>query len=963
MKNIKTALLLLTAFVLPVLTFAETKLIEKVVKKANEIVIPYEKYQLDNGLILIVHEDHSDPIVHVDVTYHVGSAREQEGRSGFAHFFEHMMFQGSEHVGDEEHFKTVNNAGGLMNGTTNSDRTNYFETLPNNYLETALWLEADRMGFLLDAVTQQKFEVQRNTVKNERGQNYDNKPYGVASERINAALYPNGHPYSWLTIGYIEDLNRADANDLRKFFMRWYGPNNAVLTIAGDVDTKEVIKLTEKYFGSIPKGPEVIPQDKGIVKLDSTRYISYEDNIRFPMLKMVFPSVPNYHPDEAPLDLLCNALSGSKTSLFHQRFVKSQKAVQANASNPCSELAGQIQITVIGYQNEPLAGMEELIRTTLTEFDKRGVSDDDLIMFKAGFESEMINSLSSIKGKASTLASNQIFRGNPNQAQNDIDRYNKVTKEDVMRVYNTYIKNKPSVILSVYPKEKANLVAKPDNYQLPTRNITSPESADYKNLIYKKAKDNFDRSKKPKPGSNPVVKVPDYWTENFANGVKLIGVKNDEIPRVTIELSIEAGHRYESKSKAGVVKLLAEMLNESTTRHTAEQLNTELDKLGSSIHFSAGILDISLSITSLTKNLNATLKIAEEMLLQPKFDSTDFNRLKKQLLEQIANQSTQPVVIAENVYQKILYGNDHIMSVPLIGTTASVNSITLDDVKDYYHKNFSPSIAQLIVVGDVSKETILPQLDFLKNWEPIAIAERQPEKELPKIEKTKIYFVNKERAPQSEIRIGYMALPYDATGEHYKAKVANYILGGNFNSRINLNLREDKAWTYGARSGFGTSKYIAPFTASAGIKVMATDSAVVEFMKEIKKYADNGITDEELAFTKNSIGQADALDYETAVQQAGFLKRIITYNLDKDYVNKQNDILKNITKEEVSAIAKKHLPYDKMNIVIVGDKSKTFDGLSKLGYEIIELDTDGNLLTKSQSAPPMKPMMTPPKKG
>ncbi|MFM2286046.1 MAG: hypothetical protein RLZZ543_1543, partial [Bacteroidota bacterium] len=307
------------------------KLVEKVEKKGDEIVIPYEKYKLMNGMTILVHVDKSDPVVHVDVTYHVGSAREEIGRSGFAHFFEHMMFQGSDNVADEEHFAIVTEAGGTMNGTTNIDRTNYFETLPSNQLETALWLEADRMGFLLDAVTQQKFEIQRATVKNERGQNYDNRPYGLVNERTNEALYPFGHPYSWPTIGYLKDLDGVSVEDLKRFFLRWYGPNNAVLTVAGNVDPAEVIRLANKYFGSIPRGPEVKPMDKMPVTLDQDRYISMEDNVRFPMIQMTWPGVYSGHADELPLDLLAELIGGDKTSILYQNLIKSNIAVQARA--------------------------------------------------------------------------------------------------------------------------------------------------------------------------------------------------------------------------------------------------------------------------------------------------------------------------------------------------------------------------------------------------------------------------------------------------------------------------------------------------------------------------------------------------------------------------------------------------------------------------------------------------------
>ena len=346
----KQKLLMLASLLLVVAStvFGQAKLVEKVTKTGNELVIPYEKYVLPNGLTVIVHEDHSDPVVHVDVTYHVGSAREQIGKSGFAHFFEHMMFQGSDHVADEQHFKIVSDAGGTLNGSTNRDRTNYYETIPSNQLEKALWLEADRMGFLLDAVTQKKFEIQRATVKNERGQNYDNRPYGLVAETYSRNLYPYGHPYSWLTIGYLEDLNRSEVNDLKNFFLRWYGPNNATLTIGGDVKTADVLKMVEKYFGGIQRGPEVKPQSYEPLMLTGNRYASYTDNYaKQPLLAIVYPTVPNYHKDMAALQCLAQVLGQGRNSVLYQQMTKKRLAFQAAAFSSLSELAGEFVFQII----------------------------------------------------------------------------------------------------------------------------------------------------------------------------------------------------------------------------------------------------------------------------------------------------------------------------------------------------------------------------------------------------------------------------------------------------------------------------------------------------------------------------------------------------------------------------------------------------------------------------------------
>ena len=953
-------LLFIAAFFLQLSSFAQTKLLEKITKKCDEIVIPYEKYILSNGLTVVVHEDHSDPIVHVDVTYHVGSSREEIGKSGFAHFFEHMMFEGSDHVTNQQHFKLVTEAGGTLNGSTNRDRTNYYETVPSNQVEKMLWLEADRMGFLLDAVTQQKFEVQRATVKNERGQNYDNQPYGLVSEVTAKNLYPYGHPYSWLTIGYIEELNKVSVNDLKNFFLRWYGPNNATLTVGGDVKTADIIKLAEKYFGTIPRCPDVQPVKLAPVVLDKDRYVSYTDNYaRAAQLRLVYPTVPEYNEDMAALACLSQVLGGggggggrggrggggggNRSSVFYQFLIKDQKALQASASSQLSELAGEFSVSVTPYPGKSLGEMQQLVSQAFVEFEKRGVTDEDIQKFKSTYESRTINGLASVSGKVSQLAAFQTFAGTPNMTGKLLKMYQNLTKEDVMRVYNKYVKDKHHVILSVSTKGAENLKAAADNYVVDQSNYKAPNYG-YGERKYIKAKDNFDRSKVPASGPNPVVKVPAFYTSVLPNKIKLIGTENTEIPTVTITVTLKGGWLLEANnlSKAGWVNLFATLMNEDTKNYTSEQFSNELEKLGSSVSVNDAEDGIVFTIQTLKKNVDKTIALLEERMLNPVFKEDVFNRTKRQIIQRLQNSKTQPAGVATDVYERLSYGSNNILGVPTGGTVETIGNIAFADIQNYYDNYITAEEGKVIVVGDIKQSEILPKLAFLNKLPNRTFSLPTPAA-APVIEKTRIYLVNIPKAAQTEFRVGAVTgLKYDATGEFYKAGITNYALGGAFNSRLNMNLREDKGWTYGARSGFSGNKYTGAFTFSSGIKAGATDSALYEVMKELKAYAATGTTNEEIAFTKSSIGQSDARNYETGIQKAAFIGRILTYNLPADFVTQQNTILKNIGKKDIDAIAKKYLDVNKMNILLVGDKQLILPGLKRLGYDIVELDVDGN---------------------
>jgi len=918
-------------------------LVERFDGGADDISIPYAKYRLDNGLVVVLHEDHSDPLVHIDVTYHVGSAREQPGRSGFAHFFEHMMFQGSEHVADEQHFRIVSNAGGTLNGTTNTDRTNYFQTVPANQLETVLWLEADRMGFLLDAVTGEKFEIQRETVKNERAQRVDNQPYGRALETLNKSLYPQGHPYSWPVIGWIEDLDRADLDDLKRFFLRWYGPNNAVLTIGGDIDVPQTLEWAAKYFGPIPAGPEVedLPPQPG--RLERDRYVTLEDNIHLPALAMMMPTVHADHPDEPALDAAAKILGQGQASLLYQRLVQTGRAVQAQVVHSCKELACEIWFIVI--QNpaagESLAEMEAAVRETLAEFAERPVRQDDLTKFKAQYESRRVFGLQSVAGKVSTLASFETFTGSPAGIADEIERYLAVDTDAVERVFDEYIAGQPAVILSIVPNGQPQLAAAEHNYDAGPRDLPDSYGDDDAALPLREAVDDFDRSRRPTPGINPQVELPPIRDARLENGVRVLAVDNDETPTVTIRAVFGMGQRDEPTGKAGLAGMTAALMGEATERRSAAEFTEALERIGADISVNAGTYQTTVTLNTLAKHIDEAMPLLLERMLKPAFTGQDFTRVRQQTIESLMQARKTPEGLANRALGAVLEGPESPLSYPRAGLPDTVASIELDDVRAFHADHVPTKLQGVLASSSLDDAATLEVLAPLGELGVAEAVSRPPLPSRPVLGQRRLYLVDKADAAQSSLRAGQHSLRYDALGDHYRAQLANFVLGGTFNSRINLNLREDKGYTYGARTAFSGGPERGRFVFSAEVNRDATAASIVEVFDELERYVTDGMTAEEFDFMRSAIGQRDALRYETPARKLGLLDNILTYELPLDYRSRQNAILRRVDRETLNALAARLIRPDEMAVIVVGDEATIRDELEALDLPITGLDEDG----------------------
>lgn len=903
--------------------------------KEAELSIPYEKYTLPNGLTVVLNEDKSDPITAVALYYHVGSSRETPGKTGFAHLFEHMMFQRSENVGEDQLFREIQGAGGTLNGSTSQDRTNYYEVVPKNALEMALWLESDRMGYLTNTVTKASLVNQQNVVQNEKRQSVDNAPYGFNSEIIAKTLYPKGHPYSWTVIGLMEDLTSATVEDVRAFHKKFYSPNNATLAISGDYDKEQLKAWIEKYFGEISAGEAIEKRGPMPASLSSSVRLYHEDNFaKAPQLTMVFPTVERYAKDSYALNFLGEILSNTKKAPLYVVLVKDKKLTsRVSARNGSSELAGSFTISVGANPGVSLKEVEKAIYEGLEKFEKDGFTEEDLIRIKAQYETRFFNSFASVQGKAFQFAEYTMYTGDPEYYKKDLAAIQAVTMEDIKAVYEKYIKGKPFVMTSFVPKGQLDLVAEGSvNAGIVEEDLTNAaevKAADVAEEPIVKTPTKIDRSVKPPLGPDPTVTLPQVWTSSLGNGMKVWGIEHNELPLVQYSIVIDAGHNAEDISKAGLASLTASLMNEGTRNKTPEELEDAIGLLGASIRISGGDDNISVSVSTLTKNFEKTIALVEEMLLEPRWDEEQFSLAKNRIINNLKRNKADPSYLASTTLNKLLFGENNILAVETVGTEETVSSMTTDDLRAFYSKYFTPSIAKLLVTGNVSRERVEKAFAGLsEKWQPAEVQVPKVTVPVPPA-KSEIYFVDVPGAKQSVIYIGAPSLPRTSP-DYYPLYVANYKLGGSFNGLFNLILREEKGFTYGARSNVSGSADYGVFTASSMVRTNSTLESVTIFKTEMEKYRES-MPQEYIDFTKDALIKGNALRFETIGSLLGMLNTMTSFNLPFDYIKQEENYVRSLTPEKQLEIVRKYIDPSRMYYVVAGDAATQLKELEKVG--------------------------------
>ncbi|MFD2823550.1 M16 family metallopeptidase [Lacinutrix iliipiscaria] len=928
------------------LAFISCEKPEPISQKTTEFKIDYEKFVLDNGLEVILHEDHSDPIVAVATMMHVGSNREKPGKTGFAHFFEHMSFNDSENVPVGANRKMIPEWGGSRNGGTWSDGTVYYEVVPKDAFEKILWIDSDRFGYMINTVTEAALEREKQVVKNEKRQRVDNAAYGYTDEIIRKNLYPEGHPYSWTVIGALPDLQAATIDDVKEFYNQYYGASNASLVIAGDIDIEETKKLVEQWFGEIPSGPEVEELQAQPVTLTETKSLYFEDNFaKLPELRMVIPSVEEYHEDVYALQILGQLLSGSKKAPLYNVLVEEKKlAPNVSSYQSSNEIAGEFVFRVRANEGIDLDEVKNAIEEGLARFESNGVNENDLKRIKAELETNLYQGISTVLNKAFQLVQDNEFKGDPGFIVESAKLTNAVTADDVMRVFNKYIKNKNYVMTSVVPKGQLDLAVSEAKeakvwIEQVRQNVANEEVGQGEEAVYEKTETIHDRSE-PDFGELPLFKAPEIWTSSLDNGLTLYGIENNEVPLVQFDITIPGGHLLDPIGKAGVSSLLSDLLMEGTASKTSADLEEAIGLLGASINMYSDKEDFHITGSCLTKNFEATMALVKEIILEPRWDEKEFERLKLALETSLKGREANPNAIGSMVFNKLIYGDNHRFGIPGSGTLESTKNISMSDLKSYYN-NLSPREAKFHIAGAITKGQTENVVRILNDWTGYKIA--IPYNNLPiNSKKGNVYFIDIPDAKQSVIRIGKLALS-ENDNDANNLSFANEIIGGGSSGRLFQTLRIEKGYTYGAYSGVSQSSEIAPFSVRTSVRANATLKSL-EIIKQMLTDYGSSFTDTEVELTKNKVLKSNTRAYESLGAQLSILRNISKYNKPVTYIVDDQDELVSMTLDNYHSIINNYLKEEDMVYLVVGDKKTQFEEVKKLGKPVIELDIYGNII-------------------
>ena len=886
---------------------------------ASQVDIPFTKFVLPNGLTLVVHEDHKAPIVAVNVWYHVGSKNEKPGKTGFAHLFEHLMFQGSENL-QGEFFEPLEKVGATgMNGTTNNDRTNYFETVPKNALDLALWLESDRMGHLLGAIDQAKLDEQRGVVQNEKRQG-ENQPYGQSQNLIAAGTVPAGHPYSWSVIGSMEDLNAASLEDVKEWFKSSYGAANAVLVIAGDVNTQEVKAKVEKYFGDIPSGPPITRPKAWVEPMVGTKRQIMQDRVGQPRISMVWNVAPWGDPSLERLSLFADILAGGKTSRLYQRLVvKEQLVTDVRAGLNRRELGSQFSLSATAKPESDLARVEAILDEELARLCSEGPSADELERARTQQLAQFVRGLERIGGffgKSDQLAEGEVYGDDPAFFKRRIANIERATAAELKAAATAATQANGRFILTVLP--------------FPS---------------YQVAAQGADRSALPNAGNVPDATFPEFKRAKLKNGLEILLVERRAVPTVELQLLVDCGSSVDPAGRSGLAAMTLNLMDEGTKSKKAVEIGEIQERLGARLGTGAGDDTASLSLSALKANLGPSLDLFADVLLNPSFPSEDFERIRKEALVRMQSSKLEPNAMAARVLPPLLYGQGHAYGAlgGGSGTEASLAALTTQALSEYHAQWFRPNNARLLVVGDTTLAELQPLLEQkLAAWKPGTV----PAKKLgpaQTISEPVVYLLDRPQAVQSVLQAA-IAAPPTGDAQDIAIDAMNTFLGGTFTSRINMNLREDKHWSYGARSGIRDAKGPRVFVMSAGVQTDKTKESLIEMKKELADVIGSRPgTQEELDQVKAQQTLSLSGRWETNGAVLGSLSQIVQYGLPDDYWRTFSGKVRALSLDEVNAAAKKIIDPPRFVWIVVGDRAKIEQGVREAGIgEVIVIDADGN---------------------